>query len=143
MIVLLLLSCTPDKQQDDSALDSGSDVVDTAMDDGDTGVEDASECGNAVVEEGEVCDDGNEDDFDACGFSCSVIHQDQSYTAHNGVIPNPERGFYRQDSFIIGGASEDISDDLARYKEEGLSLVLLMFDLRNYVSSNIDQAGSR
>ena len=141
MIVLLLLSCTSDKQQDDSAFfDSGDDVVDTAMDDIDTGVVDDSECGNSIVEEGEVCDDGNEDEFDACGFSCSVIHQNQSYTAHDQVITNPERGFYRQDSFIIGGASEDISDDLARYKEEGLSLVLLMFDLRDYVFSDIDQA---
>ena len=57
VIVLLLLSCTSDKQQDDSAfLDSGIDVVDssdTGMDNVETGFVDEPECGNAVVEERE------------------------------------------------------------------------------------------
>lgn len=147
MMLLFLLSCTtnPSKPIDtstdvdtDTQLDSDTEV-DTET--GETGSTQPPECGNAIVEEGERCDDGNFEDFDDCGFQCTTIHQAQAYTPHDQIITNPERGFYRQKNIIIGqGSPTDITAELRAYRDENMSLVLLMFDLREFVHQDISTA---
>ncbi|MGC6511050.1 MAG: DUF4832 domain-containing protein [Myxococcota bacterium] len=136
MISVLLLACLTNDSKTDSAIDIGdpNDTVDSS----DTVDLNETECGNGILEEGERCDDGNDDNFDACAFDCTVKNQLATYTQHNRILRNPERGFYRQVSFVVGNEQpEDISQDLLQFADENISLVLLMFDLRAFVSTDL------
>ena len=136
MIPLLLMACIANNSKKDSAIES--DDTNNTLDTSDLVDLHESECGNEILEEGERCDDGNDDNFDACAFECTVKNQLTTYTQHNRILSNPERGFYRQVTFVVGDEQpEDISQDLLQYADENISLVLLMFDLRAYVSTDL------
>ena len=146
MMLFFLFSCTANSAKPidtssnvDTNLDTEEDTqVEPSAETGETGTNEPSECGNNILEEGERCDDGDTDDFDECGFQCTTINHPQTYTTHNQIITNPERGFYRQKNIIIGqGAPEDITEELRAYRDENMSLVLLMFDLREFLNQDI------